>query len=90
MALQPLFNRVVIKPQPKKEKVLASGIIMSNSYEKTEELHGTVQAIGKDVEIVKVGDIVSFPAYGYDTVSDGENGDLMSVREPEILAIIKN
>lgn len=90
MPLQPLFNRVIIKPAPKKEKILGSGIIASTQYDKTEELHGTVVAIGKDVETVKVGDMVSYPAYGYDSVSanDGTSDNLMSVREPEILAII--
>lgn len=90
MPLLPLFNRVIIKPSPKKEKILAGGIIASTQYDKTEELHGEVIAIGRDVEIVKVGDIVSYPTYGYDSVSanDGTASDLMSVREPEILAII--
>lgn len=90
MALQPLFNRVIIKPAPKKEKISAAGLVVSTGYDKTEEYHGEVVAIGRDVEIIKVGDIVSFPAYGYDTVSDdsGDLIDLMSVREPEILAVI--
>lgn len=87
MAIIPLFNRVVIKPEPKKDKKTATGFIVSSAYEKTEELHGIVQAIGSEVQVVKVGDIVSFPAYGYETVSDGSE-DLMSVREPEIVAVI--
>lgn len=87
--LTPLFNRVIIKPEPKRDKI-ASGIVLNSTYDKTEELHGTVVAIGKDCEIVKVGDMVSYPAYGYDSVSenDGSSSNLMSVREPEILAII--
>lgn len=89
MPLTPLFNRVIIKPEPKKERVGKAGIILGGTHEKTEELHGKVVAIGKDVAEVKVGDIVSFPAYGYDSVSDIEQtGDLMIVREPEILAVI--
>ena len=89
MPLTPLFNRVIIKPEAKKEKINKSGIILGGSHEKTEELHGKVVAVGKDVVEVKVGDTVSFPAYGYDSVSDIEQtGDLMSVREPEILAVI--
>lgn len=88
--LTPLFNRVIIKPAAKKEKILgASGIIASTQYDKTEELHGTVVAIGEEVKYIKVGDMVSYPAYGYDSVSANDgSGDLMSVREPEILAII--
>lgn len=84
-----MFQRVIIKPDPKKEKITTSGIVMANKYDKTEELHGTVVAIGRDVEIVKVGDYVSYPSYGYDSVSANDGtGDLMSVREAEILAII--
>lgn len=92
--LTPLFNRVLIKPDPKKEKKTTSGLIVqtASAYDKTEELHGTVLAIGRDVEVVKVGDKVSFPTYGYDTVTanDGSGEDFMSVREPEILAVITN
>lgn len=89
MALQPLFNRVIIKPDPKKEKLSTTGIVVASQYDKTEELHGTVMAIGRDVEIVKVGDKISFPSYGYDSVSANDGtGDFMSVREPEILAVI--
>lgn len=90
MALKPLGNRVIIKPEPKKERIVGkAGIILGGSHEKTEELHGTVMAIGADVQTVKVGDMVSFPAYGYDSVSANDGtGDFMSVREPEILAII--
>lgn len=91
MALQPLFNRIVLKPVAKKEAKSTSGLLVTGSqYDKTEELHGQVVAIGRDVEIVKVGDIVSFPAYGYDSVSenDGTMTHFMSIREPEVLAIV--
>jgi co-chaperonin GroES (HSP10) len=89
MALTPLFNRVIIKPSAKKEKVSVSGIVTATQYDKTEELHGEIIAIGRDVEFVKVGDQVSFPSYGYDSVSANDgSGDFMSIREPEILAVI--
>ncbi len=92
MALTPLFNRVILKPMAKKEAKASSGILIQSQYDKTEELHGEVIAIGRDVEIVKVGDVVSFPAYGYDSVSanDGSTDHFMSIREPEVLAIITN
>ena len=90
MAFQPLYNRLVLKPVAKKEAKASSGILVSSTYDKTEELHGEVIAIGRDVEFVKVGDIISFPAYGYDSVSanDGSLEHFMSIREPEVLAII--
>ena len=89
--IKPLFNRVVIKPAKRKEKINASGIIASTSYDKTEEIHGEVVAVGPEVEAVKVGDYVSIPAYGYDTVSanDGTSNDFMSVRDKDILAVIE-
>lgn len=93
MALQPLFNRVVIKSLPKKDKISVGGIIVTaTGYDKTEEIHGEVVAVGADCTIVKAGDIVSFPSYGYDTVSanDGSSDHYMSVREQDILAIITN
>ncbi len=93
MSLKPLYNRVVLKPIAKKEAKASSGLIItSTQYDKTEELHGEVIAIGTEVQFVKVGDTVSFPAYGYDSVSenDGSMDTYMSIREPEILAIITN
>lgn len=86
--LTPLFNRVIIKPNPKKEKVSTAGIIVSSGYDKTEEIIGTIVAVGKDVQTVKADDVVSFPMYGYDTVTDDDGTSYMSVREPEILAVI--
>lgn len=91
MALQPLFNRIVLKPVAKKQAESSSGILVTTSqYEKTEELHGEVIAVGSEVQFVKVGDTISFPAYGYDSVSenDGTLTHYMSIREQEVLAII--
>lgn len=93
MALTPLANRVIVKPSPKKDKIATSGIIVAaTGYDKTEEVHGEVIAIGPEVKEVKVGDIISAPFYGYDTVSanDGTSESFMSWREGDILAIITN
>lgn len=95
--LKPLGDRVIIEPLPKKEKKTKSGIVLSSGgnagYDKTEEIHGTVLAVGASVTQVKAGDMVTLPAYGYDTVTD-ENPDdataYMSVREGDLLAIITN
>lgn len=88
MNIKPLGNRVIIKSEKRKEKILASGIIAATAYDKTEEVHGTVMAIGPTVETVKVGDLISFPMYGYDTVSDDFGNDFMSLREPDITAVL--
>lgn len=88
MAIKPTANRVIIKPFPKKEKISATGILVTSKYDKTEEMHGEVIEVGKDVAEVQKGYIVSTSAYGYDSVSDEDGNEYISVREPEILAII--
>jgi co-chaperonin GroES (HSP10) len=56
--IQPIDSQVLIKPEPIKEIKLASGIILTNPRTKTRK--GEVISIGKDVEEVKIGDVVEF------------------------------
>lgn len=70
LALQPLGDRVVVKPEDKGgEKKLASGLIIPETVDKEKLLVGTVMAVGagKQTESgtrlpleVKVGDTVLF------------------------------
>jgi len=49
---------VIVKPQETEEYTLSNGIIISNPRTKTKV--GTVTDVGKNVELVKIGDRVSF------------------------------
>jgi chaperonin GroES len=90
--LQPLADRVVIKPLPK-EEVTKSGIVLPDTA-KEKPMEGKILAVGpggKNDEgkvtplDVKVGDIVIYAKYaGTEIKEDGE--ELIILRESDILA----
>ncbi len=95
MKLQPLEDRVVIKPVEEEEKT-ASGIVLPDTA-KEKPMKGEVMAVGEGkwdeagknrIPVdVKVGDIVIYGKYsGTEFKSDGE--ELLIVRAAEILAKI--
>lgn len=90
--LQPLGDRVVVKPMPK-EEVTKGGIVLPDTVkEKPQE--GKVLAVGpgrmtedgKRIAMdVKVGDVVIYAKYGGTEIK--EDGDeLIILRESDILA----
>ncbi|MCI0597741.1 co-chaperone GroES [Candidatus Parcubacteria bacterium] len=96
LSLQPLGDRVVVKPADKnKEKVSAAGIIIPDTVDKEKPAKGTVVAVGPgrydDGELVpmqvQVGQTVLFSKYGYDEVKvEGEEYYVLS--ESQILAVV--
>ena len=91
MKIQPLADRVLIKPTPAEEKTL-SGIIIPDSA-KEKPLRGTVLAAGKGTKdeemVVKENDVVMFGKYaGTEIELDGEK--LLIMRQSDILAIVKD
>jgi chaperonin GroES len=93
--LQPLGERVIVKPFSKGEKTSAAGIIIPESADKERPVKGTVVAVGpgkyedgKHLPMnVKVGQTVLFSKYGYDEVKiEGEEYYILT--ESSILAII--
>jgi chaperonin GroES len=95
LKLQPLADRVIVKPVSKEEKTTAFGIIIPESADKERPAKGTVVAVGpgkmEDGKLVpmnvKVGQEVLFSKYGYDEVKmDGEEYFILA--ESSILAIV--
>lgn len=93
-SIQPLGDRVLVKPMPKDE-VSASGIIIPDSAKTEAPSKGTVVAVGPgrydDGELVpmtvKAGDTILFSKYGYDEVKvDGQEYFILS--ESGVLAIL--
>jgi len=95
MKLQPLEDRVVVKPVEGEEKT-ASGIVLPDTA-KEKPMKGEVVAVGEGkwddagknrIPVdVKVGDIIIYGKYsGTEFKSDGE--ELLIVRASEILAKI--
>jgi chaperonin GroES len=59
MNIQPLFDKVLLKPQKSEEKT-ASGIYIPDTAKQDKPQIGEVIAIGKDVNTVKIGQNVVF------------------------------
>ena len=92
--IQPLGDRVLIKPLEAEEKTKGGIILPDTAKEKQQE--GEVKAVGKgrieDGKIValevKVGDKVLYGKYsGTEIKIDGD--DMLIVKEEDILAIVK-
>ena len=94
-SIQPLADKVLIKPTPK-EEVTASGIVLPDTVSKERPQMGEILAVGPGLVTpegklieprVKVGQKVYFTKYG-PTEIKVENDELLIVEEKDILAII--
>ncbi|MGB9668079.1 MAG: co-chaperone GroES [Thermosulfidibacteraceae bacterium] len=95
MKLQPLYDRVVVKPIEEEEKKTKGGIIIPDTA-KEKPQRGKVVAVGQGrllengqfvTPLVKVGDEVIFGKYsGTEVEIDGEK--YLVMREEDIYAII--
>ncbi|MBI2096043.1 MAG: co-chaperone GroES [Candidatus Taylorbacteria bacterium] len=94
--LEPLGDRVLVKPSSPEERKSAGGIIIPDTVSKEKPERGTVVAVGKgkfeDGKLipprVKVGDEVVFSKYGYDELKI-DDIEYFILREDGILAIVK-
>ena len=95
LKLQPLGDRVIVKPEAKEEKTTSFGIIIPESADKERPAKGIVVAVGpgktEDGKLlpmnVKVGQQVLFSKYGYDEVKV-EGQEYFILTESSILAVI--
>lgn len=97
MKIEPLHDKVVIKPLTK-EEVTASGIIIPDTVDREKPMQGEVVAAGPGKRLesgeiapmsVKKGDKVLFTKYAPDEVEiDGE--DYLVIDEEKILAIVRD
>ena len=95
MKLQPLADRVVIRPLEKEQKT-SSGIYIPDTASKERPQEGEVVAVGPgkmedgklQVMSVKVGDKVLFTKYGPTEVKIDDE-DLLISSESDILVILK-
>src|SRR5690606_25700605 len=75
-SIQPLADRVVVRPFAEEASLRPSGIYIPETAEKERPSQGTVVAVGpgahQDGDLipmsVKVGNVVMFSKYGYDEV----------------------
>ncbi|MFC1674776.1 co-chaperone GroES [Candidatus Omnitrophota bacterium] len=96
MAMQPLGDRVVIKPLEAETKTKGGIVLPDTAKEKPQE--GKVVAVGKGKILesgkpqapeVKVGDKVLYGKYSGNEITTKEGEELLIMREEDILAIIK-
>ena len=96
MKVQPLGDRVVIKPLEAENKTKGGILLPDTAKEKPQE--GEVIAVGKGKVLesgtvkaleVKVGDKVLYGKYSGNEITTKEGEELLIMREEDILAIIK-
>ncbi len=90
MKIQPLEDRVLIRPMEEKEKKLGSIIIPETAKEKPQV--GVIEAVGTDEElkkIVKVGDKIIYGKYsGTEFEIDGVN--YLIIPKADLLGVLKD
>ena len=95
MKVKPLADRIVVRRQEASEKT-AGGILLPDAA-KDKPQKGKVLAFGsgrllkdgtrKGVQ-VKVGDHVLFTAWAGEEYKDGQGGNILIMREEDILAVV--
>ncbi len=97
MKIEPLYDKVVIKPLAE-EEVTASGIVLPETVDKEKPMQGTVVAVGEGRRTVrgqitplkvKVGDKVLFTKYAPDEV-EIDDEEYLVIEEDKILGIIRD
>ncbi|MCR4338040.1 MAG: co-chaperone GroES [Candidatus Omnitrophica bacterium] len=96
MKLQPLADRVIVKPLKAEEKTRGGIVLPDTAKEKPQE--GEVVAVGKGKVLdnghvqapeVKAGDRVLYGKYSGAEIKTKDGDELLIMNESEILAIVK-
>ncbi|HOY09384.1 MAG TPA: co-chaperone GroES [Candidatus Omnitrophota bacterium] len=96
MNIQPLADRIIIKPLEAEETTKGGIVLPDTAKEKPQE--GQVLAVGKGKVLdngtvqapeVKVGDHVLYGKYSGTEITTREGDDVLIMREDDILAIVK-
>lgn len=83
--LKPLGYKVVVERTQAVDKTAGGIVIPDTAKEKPEQ--GKVVAVGKDVEEIKVGDVIVFGNFAATEIKvDGK--EYLVVREKEVFAVI--
>lgn len=96
MKLQPLGDRIIVKPLDAVEMTKGGILLPETAKEKPQE--GKVIAVGKgkrndagDLQPLelKVGDIVLYGKYSGNEISTKEGEEVLIMREEDVMAIVK-
>lgn len=85
MGFKPLGDRIFVKYMEEVERTAGGLFIPDAAKEKPQR--GKVEAVGKEVKEVKVGDIILFDKYSGSKINI-DNEDYLIVKEEEVLGII--
>lgn len=97
MKLQPLADRIIVKPLDAIEKTKGGILLPETAKEKPQE--GKIVAVGKGKVLdngsvhtpeVKVGDRILYGKYSGSEITTTEGEDLLIMREDDILAVFKD
>lgn len=97
MKIEPLYDKVVIKPLDE-EEVTASGIVLPDTVDKEKPMQGKVVAVGPGKRLdngtivpvsVKIGDKVLFTKYAPDEI-ELDKEEYLVMEEDKILGIIRD
>ena len=84
--LKPLKDRVLVSFLENEEKTAGGIIIPDTAKEKPQK--GKVEAVGKEVEDVKVGDVVMFKTYAPDNIKiNGKEYGILKIED--VMGIIE-
>ena len=95
MKVQPLGDRIVVRRQESSEKTAGGILLPDTAKEKPQK--GKVLAVGAGKQLkdgsrkgvqVKVGETVLFTAWAGEEYKDGEGGNILIMREEDILAVV--
>jgi chaperonin GroES len=96
MKIQPLGDRVVVRPLEAEAKTKGGIILPENAKEKPQQ--GEIVAVGKGKTLengtlcaleVKVGDKVLYGKYSGNEITTKDGEELLIMKEEDILAIVK-
>lgn len=96
MKIQPLADRIVVKPLQPVEKTKGGIVLPDTAKEKPQE--GEVMAVGKGKVLdngqvqpleVKVGDRILYGKYSGSEITSADGDELLIMREDDVLAILK-
>ena len=96
MKIQPLGDRIVVRPLEAQERTKGGIVLPETAKEKPQE--GKVVAVGKGKTLdngsvqtpeVKSGDVVLYGKYTGTEVATKDGEDLLIMREDDILAVLK-
>ena len=85
MGFKPLGERVFVKFLEEMEKT-AGGIYIPDAA-KEKPQRGNIEAVGKDVKELKVGDVILFDKYSGSKINI-DNVDYLIVKEEDVLGVI--